>query len=217
MAKVVGPLHSSEARGSVGSLTYNTWRGISIVKARVGPAKQYEAAQVAIRTKAALATASWQGLTNAQRDAWYDYANAHVDVDWTGNPQRITAYNWYIRANVRAQLLMEPIREEPPTAVVDDGLTDLITIPGPAYIIITWNYHPSPPQDFLYVEIYGTGPHSPGRHPTIKQCHRVKHAFADALSTAWSELDPGLYTIFIRSIHAQGVTSPWAKTTGTAQ
>lgn len=216
MAKVVGPLHSSEARGSVGSLCYVTWRGIHVVKARAGPTIQYSAAQVALRAKAALATASWQALTDAQRDLWYTYANAHVDVDWTGNPQRLTGYNWYIRANVRAQLLGAPIRTSPPTVVVDDLLTDLVASAGGGGLIITWNYDPWPPQAGLYLEIYGVGPHSPGRHPTIKQCHRAGHDIAEGLFWTWTPLDAGLHTIFVRSTHIQGVTTVWQKTTGTA-
>ncbi|MCK4298945.1 MAG: hypothetical protein KAX80_05400, partial [Planctomycetes bacterium] len=162
MAKVVGPLHSSEARGSVGSLTYNTWRGISIVKARTGPTIQYSDAQVALRALTANVTAAWQAATDAQRAAWDQYANNHLDIDWTGNPQRITGYNWAVRINVRRQLLGQPIEPVPPTYVIDIGLTDLEAEPTNGNIVIYWDLYPFTPPPQLLVEFYGTPAHSPG-------------------------------------------------------
>lgn len=216
MAKVVGPLHSSEARGSVGSLCYVTWRGISVVKTRSGPTTQYSDAQVAIRTKAALATASWQSLTDAQRDAWHDYALNHLDIDWTGNPQRLTAYNWYVRANVRAQLCGAAIRTDPPTHNLDQGLTDFHIDDANGGFFIYWGVDPWPPAAGLRVEFYFTGPHSPARHPTLKQCIRLASELADSLYYSWTPIDPGFYTVFGRFIHPQGVVAAWHRTTGTA-
>lgn len=216
MAKVVGPLHSSEARGSVGALTYNTWRGISIVKARSGPTTQYSDAQVALRALAALATTSWQGLTDAERHLWHLYAADHTDLDWTGNPQRLSGYNWYIRANVRAQVLGKPIREAPPTVILDRYIRSISTVPQPLSIVVLWDIEAWPIGGDLHVEIYGTGPHSAGRHPTIKQCVRVGSRLSYQEQFIWSGLDPGLHTVFIRPVHAHGITAGWARTTGTA-
>jgi len=213
LAKVVGPLHSSEARGSVGSLTYNTWRGISIVKARTGPLKQYEAAQVDVRTKAAAATASWQSLTDAQRAPWYDYANAHTDIDWTGNPARLTAYNWYIRINVRRQLLGIAIRTSPPDVAPDARMLTLTATGEPTRAHIQWTMTPWAPLADLFVEIYGAGPYSAARHPTIKQAKRLHHAPSFITSWYWSGLTPGHYTVFARPIHVHGITCGWHRTT----
>jgi len=215
MAKVVGPLHSSEARGSVGSLTYNTWRGISIVKARVGPTIQYSDAQVAVRDKAAAATTSWQGLTDAQRDAWHDYALAHLDVDWTGNPQRLTGYNWYVRANVRAQLVDADIRESPPEYIITRRIYNTFATPIGPGLAIYWSHTPLSPPPELRIDIYGAGPHSPGRKPTIKQCRRIAWDTCASGVYLWEPLDPGLYTIFIRLIHTHGVVAGWHRITGT--
>ncbi|GAH96250.1 unnamed protein product, partial [marine sediment metagenome] len=142
--------------------TYNTWRGISTVKARTGPTKQNEDAQIALRALTALATAAWQALTDAQRSLWNHYADTHPDPDWTGNPQRLTGYNWFIRINVRRQLIDQGIEAAPPE---DPCLLRLYALWGeyyPPMITFTWTAVPEPPADQYYVEIYHVGPHSAG-------------------------------------------------------
>ncbi len=214
MAKVVGPLHSSEARGSVGSLTYNTWRGISIVKARAGPATQYSDAQVALRANTALATDDWQNLSDAHRQEWEQYALQHPDIDWTGNPQRLTGYNWFIRATVRAFLVGAGMRPSPPDIVINYRIFNLRTTPGVDFITILWQVTPLEPPGYFKVEAYGSKAHTPARHPTIKQCTRIGYDIADGLSLPWNDPGAGLHTIFARLIHTQGVVGPWHKTTG---
>jgi len=213
MAKVVGPLHSSEARGSVGSLTYNTWRGISIVKARAGPTTQYSDAQVALRALAALATTSWQSITDAQRNAWHDYANTHTDIDWTGNPQRLSGYNWYIRINVRRQLLGQAIGTSPPTIVYDSYVSLLTAVDIPPGLSISFSTMPGFPAFTEYVELYGHGPHSPGRNIPIQTCSRIIAMPLGIGPYTWIlGANYGWYTIFARPMHIQGVVAGWAKT-----
>jgi len=205
MAKVVGPLHSSEARGSVGSLTYNTWRGISIVKARAGPTTQYSDDQVALRALTALATASWQSITDAQRDAWRQYASEHLDSDWTGNPKRLTGYNWYVRINVRRQLISLAIEVLPPTEPVTYSITGLRYTNPIDDLHIRWDVLPWEPQGEQYIEFYIVGPHSPGRHPNIQQADRKGHATELTGSYYYHFPPTGTYTLFARPLSNQGL------------
>ena len=212
MAKVIGPLHSSEARGSVSSLTYNTWRGISTVKTRTGPTTQYSDAQVDVRNKARLATMLWQTRSDAERDAWNDYAANHVDIDWTGNPQRLSGYNWFVRINVRTQLCGFGFRATPPDVLLNTSLLTVASAGSPNWIDITWTIPDwNPPAD-LHVEIYGTHAHSVGSNPSIKMAHRITNVIHIDHYYAWTPLDPGWYTMWLRPIHKQGVTAGWFTT-----
>lgn len=59
MAKVTLPLMSAEARGKVGGLIYNTWRGNSTVKIKKAPAQPRTARQLLIRAFATTCSRAW--------------------------------------------------------------------------------------------------------------------------------------------------------------
>lgn len=213
MAKVIGPLHSSEARGRVGSLVYNTWRGINYVKAFADPVTQFSDAQIALRLLTAAATAAWQALTDAQRAAWYVYANQHPTTSCLASRTRITAYNWYIRINVRRQLLGGAILSTPPAFELVHRITNLNYDTNPALIYIQWNFPAAYSPATLYYEIYRTPAHSPGAYPTLKKATR--RGFATYISQFFEDTIPaaGTYTYFVRPIHSTGVVSTWWKIT----
>jgi len=215
MAKVVGPLHSSEARGSVGSLTYNTWRGISTVKARTGPATQYTADQIALRALTANCTASWQSISDTSRSAWRDYATKHTDPHWTGNPQRITAYNWYVRINVRRQLLGQSIDTTPPSETCLVAPTNFRAVYDELAIIINWYPTASAPPATYFMELWLSGPHSPGLTPTIKQAKRLIATPYKNGSYIFTAGSTGTWTFFGRPIRINGVAGEFRSSRAT--
>jgi len=78
MAKMLSHVGSS-IRGSVGGLTYSANQYSPIVlRARVSPVNPNTTKQTAIRSAFANASTLWVGLTQAQRDAWDDYASTLV-------------------------------------------------------------------------------------------------------------------------------------------
>lgn len=209
MAKVTGPLHSSEARGAVGSLVYNTWRGISTVRTRVTPVKENEAAQLDIRAKCKSATIQWQSLTDAQREDWAQYAKIHTDPDWTGNPKRLSGYNWYIRVNVRRQLLIGTIIDTPPRGTLSFVNSHFFHSQSAGQINLTWPSDTNPYGAALYMEIYGVGPLSAARFPTIKNAKRSGSVIYSALAYTFLTAGNGRYTIWFRPILTSGVAGMW--------
>ena len=99
MAKVVGPLHASEARGKMGGLVFNSWRGFATVKAKHAPAQPRTQKQLLVRAICVICARAWQLLTT-QAD-WTTYANTHTLVDWTNTPKRLTGANWYVMLSTR--------------------------------------------------------------------------------------------------------------------
>lgn len=209
MAKVIGPLHSSEARGRCGALVYNTWRGINYAKAMATPETQFSDAQIAIRAMTAACTVAWQALTEAQRAAWYVYANAHPSTSCLASRTRITAYNWFVRIGVRRQLLGGAIGTTPPTFEISHQITDLRYETDPLIIYIVWDYPAAYSPTTLYYEVYRSGPHSSGRYPSIKTATRRGHA--TYISQFYEDEIPeaGTYTYFVRPIHTTGVVGTW--------
>lgn len=212
MAKVTGPLGSSEARGAVGGYVYNTWRGISTVRSRVKPITQFSPAQIALRTLAKNCTVAWQNISNPKRLAWQDYANIHPDPDWTGNSMRLSGYNWFVRSNVRRQLLGSAIIHTPPTIALTHLVTNLTGFSGASYLEISWTSEVHTFAEDLFVEIYLAGPHSAARNPTIRNAKRIGSTFysEDIFSLTPSIL--GWYRLFIRPVHISGVVQGWIYT-----
>ena len=216
MAKVSGPCHSSEARGLVGSLVYNTWRGVNYVKGSATPEIEYSEAHVALRDLTALVTASWQGLTDVQRAAWGDYADDHRERSCLGELIRLTGYNWYVRINVRRLLVDEGIEEAPPTLVLMHRISGLTIYVGAGHLHPRWTHVVACTPATLYYEFWRCGPHSAGMMPTVRQCRRV--GFTTYASGEFFDASdgPGLYTYFVRPEHSTGLVAGWDTAKGTA-
>lgn len=212
MAVVTGPLHSSEARGSVGSLQYNSWRGRATVRTRSGPAiaDQYTENRIALRGMAAVATLEWQAMSDTERAQWNEYARSHIDSDWTGSGKRLTGYNWFIRINVRRQLIGVGTDRAVPTETVTVVLTNLTVVVQDVYPYVQWESAGEYDTGTTGVEIWMTEAHSAGANPTRKQAKRI-----DVVSLSASQylltITVGLwYTVFLRPILINGVVGSWA-------
>ncbi len=114
MAKVVGPLFSIEARGSVGDKTYSTHRGLSVVRTRSGSGVYHTEAQQEVQRATAYLTAAWKAFPAEYRQAWNVYASQHLCCDWTGQPKRLSGYNWFVRINVPPLMWGWHTVDEPP-------------------------------------------------------------------------------------------------------
>lgn len=216
MAKVTGPLHSSEARGRMGALVYNTWRGINYVKIHTDPATQFSDAQVTLRALTADVTVSWQALSAATRAAWYAYANKHPSTSCLADRTRLTAYNWYVRINVRRLLLAGAISSLVPAFELKHNISNLNYDTDPLVIYVQWDFPAAYSPATLYYEVYRTGPHSAAVHANIKNARR--RGYATYISQFFEDSVPaaGIYTYFVRPIHSTGVVAPWSRITVTA-
>jgi hypothetical protein len=211
VAKVTQPLGSSEARGKLGGHVYNTWRGIATVRTKVTPATLYSDEQVAIRAKCAQCTVAWQALTNAQRYAWAQWAQSHLDPDWTGNPKRLSGYNWFVRLNVRALNLGQAISSTVPTETISYTLTGTLLNTTSTLIRLYWT-NDSPAQAArMRVEVYAAGPYSADRNPTLKNAIRKgRTSILNGVFT-WTPTETGYYTVFFRVMLFNGLATGWDK------
>lgn len=214
MAIVTGPLHSAEARGSVGALTYTTWRGRSVVKARAGPATQYSQDQLAVRALTHAALHAWSDLDDDTRAAWKHFANAHPEIDWTGNPKRLTGQNWFVRINVRRQLLSLAITSTVPPWMCSTELTSLVLTGGVPDVGVWWT--PSTPRDpgDHWVEVYASDAHTAARHPNLPETDRKIAEPLNLGAASWLCNQEGYYTAFARAISANGTVGPWRRCVG---
>lgn len=169
MAKVVQPLMSLEARGKMGGLIYNSWRSLSTVKAYRSPTQPDTPAQLQARALLTDVSRYWSSLSTAQRSAWAQYAEDHLDNDWTGQPLRLTAQNWFVRCGCRAALVGGSVLDIPPVAAAPAAPTDLdisFAAGPPSKIQMTWT---DPVAATSHLVVYSAGPISAGRTPRPEQ------------------------------------------------
>ena len=204
MAKVTGPLHSSEARGAVGSLTYNSWRGLSTVKARSGPAVTMSDLQKDTRAITATLTAAWKAASDQERDAWNEYAILHPDGDWTGQEKRLSGYNFFIRLNFRRWLLLGTYAIAPPSAPLlwIPKNVSVKVAPGPYWI--EWNAVIPAPSPVQYIQVFLVGPHSAGANPSVKMASRWGEADQLDGQLTLPSSPSGTWSAFLRPLSQAG-------------
>jgi hypothetical protein len=204
MAKCVGPLHSSEARGKVGGLVYNSWRGFATVKAKHAPAQPRTNLQLRVRSIAIMIARGWADLTN-QAD-WNVYATNHTMSDWTNSPKRLTGANWYVMLHTRMLLAgLTPVNTPPAVNAPDPVLT--FTAVGSAGVItMTW----TAPTGTDRLDFWLDGLHSAGRQGSIHKAKYKLTLLGSAAVKTITGLAPGVYDVYTRVMSpVDGQVSTW--------
>lgn len=212
MAKVINPLLSVEARGRMAGLVYNTWHGVSYVKAHSGPNQPNSARQLAARARLVTIGAAWRDLTQAQRNAWAVYADAHPESDWTGNPLRLTGQNWYVRCNVQLNRIGIAAISDPPAVAAPDAITGWTVDLTVADLTVSW----TAPVITDHIDIFALGPVSTGVDPKFEHATNYATVIASAATPyiILLAVPSGRWRGWGRVIDvATGLTSPWQSAT----
>lgn len=92
----------SDVRGSMGGITYSRNRSGAYRRARVSPVNPNTARQQAARSRFTFLTARWSSvLTDAQRTAWNQYADAVPVLNRLGDSIKLSGFNMFIRSNTQ--------------------------------------------------------------------------------------------------------------------
>lgn len=209
MPKVKNPLLSAEARGGIGGLVYNTWRGINYVKTNTSPTGQGTQKRLAAQALLTNISRDWQSLTNAQRTAWSQYAIDHPVSDWTGSPKRLTGMNWFTHCNINLARVSGTPVTDPPADPAPDAVTGFAVALATGDITLDWT---APTGAGFSLEIWEVGPISAGRTPKIQQAHFKSTVEAATVTplTIEAAAAAGRWTFFVRVLDTtQGLVSTW--------
>ena len=194
---------------------YQPWRGIQTVRSRVTPAEVPGSGREAIKTLLASVSASWRTLSEANRQAWREYALNHLDPYWTGEDIRLPAFQRFCRMAFLAKWAYAMDITLPPTYTHQSTIGNLRIQESASTVKVQWTYTEAPGDIMPQLDIWACKQHSAGMHATIKDSLHV--AFRDADEAFWSTGWPasGTYTIFGRPIWSDGTSNPWisARTT----
>ena len=203
MAKTNGPLFSSEARGGVGGIVHNTYRGLHTVKAKTAP---HQSSSPKALQQRALSIDMARAWADCQYKAeWDAYAVEHATSGF-GGVIRPSGANCFVALNTQIKRfgLEFPI-DRPPTAPSPPPVNILAVSLSPPSTVLVWD-SPLIPQ--LDLDVWLEGPRSKGRISNLNNASHYGYTDSSEGVFGISYLLPGAYTFYIRSVSSHtGLTS----------
>jgi len=191
----------------VSGLVYNSWRGISYAKAAASPCQPRTERQLQIRAWATMFVRGWAALSTVQKSGWTDYANAHPDIDWTGNPKRLTGLNWYLRCNTRLKDMGKTVITSAPTTSAPDAPESIVITPGAGEISVAFDAQAGTDKT---IDVWDSGLRSAGATPRIQRASHAAYGPGETSPLVVTGLVPGLHTFWFRIIDEDsGLASPF--------
>lgn len=215
MARVLNPLMSGEAKGSIGGNTFAAWRGMHVVRRKPIPARRMRTTQPINRSLLGFLSREYGTLSDGQRDLWETYALNHPHPDDFGGTFIMSGQNAYIMLNHSAcrlggigALQTTPPADPPPANVITfDAVTGAV---NPGDVDLSWT-HAGAPVATDYNEIRFAGPfQSPARQEVHSRFRYAVAIVGDVLLSTMTGLVEGTwYWFLIRYIDEYGQKTAW--------
>lgn len=186
MAKILGPLHSDRAKGSVSGNTYREYRGMATCSRRARPVRGVSTVLSNVRSIFSYLSKKWGSLSAVNRQLWADYASAHPVNNGMGGTFQLDGCQYFMKlnhTNIRiggevAEATTPPVTEPP--AVVDT----LIAAQGLAAGAITVNWtHLGTPDAGDFNEIQVAGPFNSAGRVSVESRFRYNQDVAGNITT----------------------------------
>jgi hypothetical protein len=207
MAKVTAPLFSAEARGRVGGIIYNTWRGLATVKIKKAPAQPRTARQLIVRAYLRQLAQAWAAVTETNRGLWNTYALTHQTTDGMGNPVRHTGLNWWLALGCRLLDQGKALVQTPPVTAPPPAVIAMVITPSAGSMSIAFT---AAGGTTTSIEAYLWGPHSAGIIPSIVRAKFKARGPGETTPLVISSLGAGLYSVWCRNVdEVTGQVSGW--------
>ena len=211
MAKVKAPLFSTEARGRVGGLVYNTFRGMSYVKAHTAPAQPRSQKVRQIRAWTIALVRAWQLLDAANIILWNQYAADHPVLDTMNGSKRLTGANWFVLTNLQRLRMVLAAVVTPPITAAPDAPAVFAAANGILQSILTWTATGGTDKT---VDVWLFGPHSAGLVAKRQRAKFRDMVSGETATMTIAGLRPGRYTFWARVIDEDnGLVSTWVSDT----
>ncbi|MBA7661150.1 hypothetical protein ES703_69163 [subsurface metagenome] len=215
MAKVLNPLFSEDAKGSVAGLTFTHTSVGNVVKRKSKPVKRSEPYKQSNRARVGYLSRKWGDLTDGQRTSWKAWAQDHPQPDGFGGTFIMSGINAFVKLNFNAMRLGLPADMQvlPPVDECPASLASLFSGTGagvPGDVDLQWT-HNGVPVAADWNEIQMAGPFlSPGRKEVYSRFSYVLKPAGTAVSQTLGGLDEGMWYWFrVRYVDAFGQTSAW--------
>lgn len=132
MAKVLSPLMSADAKGSIGGITFTSTTVGNVAKKKAKPVKRARREQDNNRSRLGYLARRWGALVDAQRLLWEEYAENHPRPDGFGGTFIMSGINAFVSLNMNGMRLADPTAEQenPPSDEVPASVATLVAVKG---------------------------------------------------------------------------------------
>ena len=207
--KLKMPMMSVEARGTVGGITYNTWKGINYCKTCTSPTGQGTKKRLDAQGLLITVAKLWETIGDPARAAWNAYAASHPVTSWTGPPMHLTGMNWFVKCHVTLRRMNFNYLVAAPTTAAPNPIVGMDFAHITTYLQLSWS---APNTGLNRVEMRMVGPQSAGIQAKYeKSAFFQQNSVLDAPGVILVN-SPGIgrWTIWARIVdNANGLTSSW--------
>lgn len=215
MARVLNPLFSEDAKGSVGGLTFSKCSSGNIAKKKSKPVKRSEPYKQSNRSRIGFLARLYGLLTQGQRDSWKAWAEDHPEPDGFGGTFIMSGINAFIKLNFNAMRLQTPAAQydSPPVEIVPASVNSLTASTGVGVagdVDLVWTHNGvGEADDFNEIQI--AGPFlSPGKKEVYSKFSFIQLTAGTLLLATVQGLDVGMWYWFrVRYVDDFGVVTAW--------
>lgn len=179
---IYAPIHG-EMRGKLGGNVYSRNKGGTYVRIFAAPTNPNTIRQQSVRNWIGWAATAWEStLTEEQRDAWREWAQANPILNSLGQSIYISGMAWYATVNSRLLDCAASVIATPGDLTKPEPLlTATLAFTDDDAITITF----TPALESGYrLQLWGSGPISAGRSPNFRACRLIGYSAADVASPA---------------------------------
>lgn len=219
MAKVLGPMHSEQASGSVSGFTIRLWRGLHTVTTKGRPLRRVRNIMPENRALFAFLSRKWGTLTPTVRQSYDVWGQNHPQPNSFGQTIILTGSQVFMMLTdtiVRLYGYIPP-PFTPPVADMTWGLATLVVAAGAnaGEILCTFaTLGNGPAGDKIEVRVAG-GFQSRARNFVDGKFKYVGAVAGNVATYTITGLTVGLwYWVEARGVDATGQTSPWIRAQG---
>lgn len=215
MARVLNPLYSEDAKGSVGGLTFTKCPAGNVVKGKAGPVTRSGVYKQSNRARVGWLSRKWGTLTDEARNSWKAWAEDHPEPDGFGGTFIMSGINAFVKLNFNAMRLQTPAayyglppEDECPASL--NSLTASTGVGAAGDVDLVWTHNGvGEAEDFNEIQI--AGPFlSPGRKEVYSRFRFIQLTSGTLLLATVSGLDVGMWYWFrVRYVDDFGQVSAW--------
>lgn len=208
MAKLTSPCYSEEAHGRAGAVVYRDYRGTAIASVQPAVHKRHTPLVQRTMARSAAPRRRWRTMSSADRKVWNRLAREYGKSYQYGCKPGWTGFNWWMHLLLVADYVGAYHIGKPPAEPLASHMVALEPTQSGAAIYVDYSYYLGPTIWTHWLEIRMMGPHSPGKTPRLKDTKRVGSWLLGFSPYILVDEQPGLYTLFARTVDSQGLTSP---------